>query len=226
MAVGHPISFATAKAAIRRVIKKRWARRLEDPSSASKVFHRECTEGRVLKDHPGTREEERTLAQLRTGCCKHLQSYMHHMHKHAVPADCPDCGSGEPETTQHFLSCPAASATRQDIFGTTTVPPTALRKDTEKILRYLRERGRLSPLPLTTCHTTSMPPPASYFDFFFPTSPAHTESPAFPSPEASCTQGPTAARQPMPLTPTAHHTMCYQAERSAHKEWPCVCSGT
>ena len=157
-----PLPFATAKAAIRRQIKRKWTQRLEDPSSASKRLHREITEGKPLREHAGSREEERTLAQLRTGCCRHLQSYMHHILKKEVPADCPDCGTGEPESTEHFMSCPAAKQIRQEIFGTADVPLTVLRTKTKLVAQYLRARARLAPGE-DTPPTSDIPPPPLIF---------------------------------------------------------------
>ena len=91
-----------------------------------------------------------------------MQSYMHHMSKKQTPAECPDCGTGEEETTEHLFNCPAASEKRLQIFGSYHVPLTVLRTETDKVLQYLRARDRLSStpsmqqgLPSETEHTRS-----------------------------------------------------------------------
>jgi len=98
-----PIDLSTAKVLIRRTDQEEFhARYIRDPHSAT---HRTLTGETNLQAHwrfGWTRSQCVTVAQLRTGHCPLLASYLHRIGRQQSPV-CPHCG-GDDETA---LCCPA-----------------------------------------------------------------------------------------------------------------------
>ena len=83
-----------------------------------------------------TRKERATLAQLRSGYCKLLDSYRSRIKKDANLYVCADCGR-TPHDVKHIFACPAHP---------TTLIPSDLWSNTVEIIRefsYLEEEGSL-----------------------------------------------------------------------------------
>ena len=123
-----PVSFASARSRIRQEIR--------DPPIAHERTR--LVYGEAPKPFGGSRREEVTLAQLRSGHSLMLAQYRHKVGLESSP-DCPRCGLGA-ETLQHFLmECPATRRTRASIFGSDGPSLLSLCRDPLAVTSYLRE---------------------------------------------------------------------------------------
>ena len=87
-----------------------------------------------------------TVAQLRTGHCPLLASYMYRIGVAETP-DCPDCGDEEDTAAHLLMECPAHHTLRRALFGASPLLDySSLTTSYAAVAVFVRRSGRTRPL--------------------------------------------------------------------------------
>jgi ribonuclease HI len=126
----QPISYKSASAVIRRIIKDAPIEKPEQRESYA------CM-SRDKELEITNRRDQVDLARLRAGYHPILQTYQHRLNENTSPL-CPRCGEDD-DTVQHWLlKCPATAEAKMRIFGTMDVNLEVLTKEPRKAVALAR----------------------------------------------------------------------------------------
>jgi len=135
-----PVDLATAKVLIRRTGQEEFLTRYKrDPHSATHHTFTGDTNPQAHWRLGWTRSQCITVAQLRTGHCPLLASYLQCIGRQQSPV-CPYCG-GDDETVQHLLLCCPSHASEST--STNYIKST----DPRRMWSFLESIGAVTPPP-------------------------------------------------------------------------------
>ena len=126
----RPISYKSASAVIRRKIRDAPIEKPDEREAYSCI-------NRAKELEITNRKDQVDLARLRSGFHPQLNTYTHKLNEDISPL-CPRCGKGDDSVAHWLKSCPATSAAKMRIFGTTDVDLEILTKEPRKSVALAR----------------------------------------------------------------------------------------